>query len=187
VDGKRTEIISLRQEYADLQTYLKAFKELERRRFFEDQNRIEARRSLDQVVNMAGLIRANYEIKPAQVVSQVSTGGEAAPEPPAEGTGAPVPPPESGDHTLIGSEIEIEFEAYDDVQVYNFIKMMQDTFQGMIGLKELTIEPVEDFSQDLFLQIGNGAVIPLVKGKMTLYWYSMVPAETATVQEPEAM
>lgn len=190
VDGKRSEIITLRQEYADLQSYMTDFKALEKRGFFNEQNRITARRELDRVVNDSGLIRANYEIKAARPIADINAAGgpEAAAADPAAvadpnaaaATSAAQP---SGNYKLVVSPIQIEFEAFDDVQVYNFIKRMQDTFQGHIGLRNFTIRPGDVFNQDTYLLIGNGQTVSLINGEMTLLWYNIIPSEKVSVVE----
>ena len=178
VDAKRAEIVVLRQEYADLQGYMTDFKALEKRGFFNEQNRISARRELDAVVNQAGLIRANYEIKTAKPIADINA---AETDPNAGGVPPADPNAPSGNYKLVVSEINIDFEAFDDVQVYNFIKRMQDTFPGRIGLRRLNIMPQGKFNQETYLQIGNGMAVTLIGGEMTLLWYNIIPAEKVQV------
>ncbi len=188
VDGKRTEIRILRQEYADLQTYMGDFKSLEKRGFFKEQNRIVARRALDQAISAADLIDVDYEIRPARVLSEVQVDrmgtAPVAPGPVPQAAQAPnmtaggQPAPSNG-YALIESEITMTINTYDDVQIYNFIKRLTDTFQGRMVLKSLELEPTGELTQANYLKIGNGEAVSLVQGRVTLLWYSMVPADKA--------
>ncbi len=188
VDNKRAEIRTLRQEYADLQTFMGDFKSLEKRGFFKEQNRIIARRALDQIIADSQLIDVDYEIRPARVLSelqadQIRQAGASGPVPlsaqaPNAIAGAQQPSVSSG-YALIESEMSLDISTFDDVQIYNFIKRLTDTFQGRIILKSLQIEPVATLTQANYLKIGNGEDVSLVRGTATLMWYSMVPADKA--------
>ncbi|MES2729846.1 MAG: hypothetical protein V4621_07100 [Pseudomonadota bacterium] len=195
VDSKRAEIRTLRQEYADLQTFMGDFKSLEKRGFFKEQNRIIARRALDQMIADAGLIDLDYEIRPARVISEVRVD---IPLPAAGATPGAMPgagpvaataqtpnmaagnqQPVNNGYALIESEVSMDISTYDDVQIYNFIKRLTDTFQGRMVLRSLDIEPVAELNQANYLKIGNGEAVSLVQGRAVLMWYSMVPADKA--------
>lgn len=187
VESKRAEIRTLRQEYADLQTYMADFKSLEKRGFFKEQNRTIARRALDQTIAAADLIDVDYEIRPARVLREVQvdamlgagTAGPVSPAAQAPNMVAGQQPVVRNGYALIESEISMTISTYDDVQIYNFIKRLTDTFQGRMVLKSLELEPIAELTQANYLKIGNGEAVSLVQGQITLLWYSLVPADKA--------
>ncbi|MBL8638439.1 MAG: hypothetical protein JNN09_08080 [Alphaproteobacteria bacterium] len=68
VEKKRQEVAGMKEEFTLLQSQLRDFKELEARGFFNDQNRVAAQESFEQLRTLSGLLKAKYNIKPGQMV-----------------------------------------------------------------------------------------------------------------------
>lgn len=183
VMSKKSEIQTMRQQYADIQTFLREYQILEKQNFFIEQDRINARRVLDEIIQKNGLIRARYEIQRAgfAFADDRARAASDAPPPPPLGTTEEEKPPE--DFVLISSPIEISFEAYDDVQVYGFLMSLQNQYPGIVAITGLQIERVRDFDADVYAQVGSGVPVTLVQGRIELNWFSMVPRSTVSVSQ----
>lgn len=157
VEKKRQEVAGMKEEFTLLQSQLRDFKELEARGFFNDQNRVAAQESFEQLRTLSGLLKAKYNIKPGQMVEN--------------------PLAASANHVVLKSLVEVEMESLDDVDVYSFVKFIQEKFPGSVDVLNIKLDRIELFNVAMLRQIGGGVPTPLVKAHIDFDWRTMAPKD----------
>ncbi len=102
VDQKYAEVVRLKEEYVLLQSQLRAYKELEAKGFFNDQDRTAAIDKLDKLSKVSNLLKASLKFGSGQLIA----------DPIADIAG----------QVILKSPISIEVKSIDDVDIYSFIK-----------------------------------------------------------------
>lgn len=157
VEKKRQEVTGMKEEYLLLQTQLRSFKELEARGFFNDQNRVAAQESFETLRTLSGLLKAKYNIKPGQMIE------------------SPLAAPAK--HVILKSPVEVDMESLDDVDVYSFVKFLQERFPGSVDVLKIKLDRVELFNVAVLRQIGGGVPTPMVRAHVDFDWRTMAPKD----------
>lgn len=131
--------------------------------FFDPQDRVEARRRLNAMQEESRLLSAKYTIKQAR-----SAKNEKA---------------AAAGYKVLDTEIDFEFEALEDTDIYNFIYLLNYGFPGMVQIDALSLVRDVEITQPLLRNIGNGDYEALVTGSMRVSWITMVPDSSLSVQE----
>lgn len=170
LEARRMEIQRLKEEYALLQSQIRYFKELEARGFFNDQNRVAARESFEKLREISGVLKAKYNIRAGELFEDERAN-------------------EAG-YVILQSPIEVELDSTDDVDVYSFIKLIQEYFPGKVDIASMTIEKAEDVSSELLGKMSSGEPIAVVKSKINFQWRTMAAKKDvmpeAVVDETDA-
>ena len=151
--GKRSEIQVLRDEFKLLQQRIQKFRQLELSGFFETQNRLNAVEKVDAFREKVGLLKAKIDVKP----------GEIKDEPRLNQIG----------YAYLESPISFELEALDDLEIYMFMKMVEDRFNGKTVLESFEIEKIADITATNLGTIADGVPTPLVKGSVSYKWITL--------------
>ena len=153
LQARRAEIQKLKEEYALLQSQLRYFKELQARGFFNNQGRVEAQESFEKLRAISGVINAKYNISAGQIMDD------------ARATDA--------GYVILNSPITVDLDSLDDVDVYSFLKLIQERFPGQVDIVEMNIKKVADVDIGILRKIGNGVLVPLVKSTVKFSWRTM--------------
>jgi hypothetical protein len=155
VSQKYAEVARLKEEYVLLQSQLRAYKELEARGFFNDQNRSVAVDDLDKLSKYAGLLKANLKFGSGALVQDA--GAELAGQ------------------VILKSPVAVEAKSIDDVDVYSFIKFIEEKFPGRVDITSFSLSRMEIFDSAILRKIGGGSPTPLVDAKVSFDWLTMAP------------
>ncbi len=131
--------------------------------FFDQQNRVEARRLITAIQRESGLRISNYTIKSAASI-------------PSEKSR------EAG-YKILNTDIDFKLEAIEDADIYKFIYMLNYGFPGQILIKDLSISKEMNITQPLLRKIGVGDSVPIVEATLNVSWQTMVPDETIAVSD----
>lgn len=159
IQTRRSETEQLRKEFAELDRVKFRYNQLLNYGFLSDQNRIFARAKINELKDTSGVIAARYEIKPVEKEENRKI--------------------EEAGHQLLKSEIVFTIDAFDDVDVYKFIYLLNHGFPGQISIDSIDIKRVRDVTVPLLQSIGTGARTPLVEGRVVAHWYSISENEEA--------
>ncbi|MEM9469752.1 MAG: hypothetical protein AAF988_06275 [Pseudomonadota bacterium] len=139
------------------------FAEIDRNGFFNTQNRIEARTMLDAMQEESRLKGARYNIKPAVRESSDELR-------------------DAGYH-ILRTDIDFELGAVQDSDIYEYIYLLNHGFPGIITIKNLEIEKIEEVTQPLLRNIGmNAQFNPILRARFVVEWRTMVPDTTLSAQ-----
>lgn len=155
ISDKRSQADRLRSDFNLIQQQKTYFENLKDAGFLSDQNRIVARRRIQDIQRYSKVIRANYGISAAKIEkNQFAT---------------------DMDYAVLDSPIKIDVEALDDLDVYNFIFWMENAFPGHVSMRNFELERVLDINEATLRAIGAGQTTVLLKGTINFAWRTMVP------------
>jgi hypothetical protein len=163
VDQKYAEVARMKEEYVLLQSQLRVFKELEAEGFFNDQDRSAAVDRLSKLSNISGLLKANLKFGSGQLIT----------DPLADQAG----------QVILKSPVTVTSSSIDDVDVYSFIKFIEEKFPGHVDLTSFTLERIEIFDTAVLRKIGSGEAMPLVNSSITYDWLTMAPKDIVVPKE----
>jgi len=163
VDQKYAEVVKMKEEYVLLQSQLRSYKELEAKGFFNDQDRSSGIDKLDRLSNYAGLLKANLKIGSGQIINDPSA--------------------QLANQIILKSPVKINVNSIDDVDVYSFIKFIQEKFPGRVDVTAISMERIEIFEMNILRKIGGGDTTPLVKASIDFDWLTMSPKDVAAPSE----
>ena len=158
LEGKRAEIQKLKEEYALLQSNLKEFKNLEARGFFNDQGRVEAQKSFEKLRSVSGVLKAKYDIASGEIVEDTRASDAG--------------------YVVLKSPITVELDSLDDVDVYSFLKLIEEKFPGRVDVVSMYIKRKEAISPVLLRRIGTGEPVTVVTSKLEFVWRTMTSRES---------
>lgn len=168
LEERRAEIQRLKEEYALLQSQIRYFKELEARGFFNDQNRVAARESFEKLREISGVLKAKYNIKAGQLIEDTRA--------------------DEAGYVILQSPINVELDSTDDVDVYSFLKLIQEYFPGKVDVASMEIVRSETVTSELLNKMSEGEPSPVVKSKIDFEWKTMASRKdlaAALGEEPE--
>lgn len=163
VDQKYAEVIRLKEEYVLLQSQLREYKELEARGFFNDQDRSAAIDKLDKLSKYAGLLKASLKLGSGQLIN----------DPVADQAG----------QVVLKSPVTIDVKSIDDVDVYSFVKFIEEKFPGRVDIMSFKLNRIEIFNTAILRQIGGGTPTPLVDASIAFDWLTMAPKNVVAPSE----
>lgn len=154
---KYSEVVQLREDFALLKDRLTSFSALELSGFFENQNRLKARREVELFRERSKLLKVSMDIG-AGDVEEDAVAAQAG-------------------HVLLKSPFSIDIDAQDDADVMYFIKMMQKKFPGIVKFKTLEMKRTQNLDAPLLRLIGTGTPTPLVQATLQMEWITMPSKE----------
>ena len=155
ISTRRAEAQRLKDEFEKLDEVKFKYNELLRFGFFGDQDRVFARNQFNELQKQSNVISSRYEIKPVREEENRRL-------------------KEAG-HKLLKSEIKLDVEAYDDIDIYNFVHLLNYGFPGRVAISNVDIRRIRDVTVPLLQGIGSGSSLPVVKAEIDLNWYTAVP------------
>ncbi len=157
VAQKRTEADQLRNEFDVIQEKKASFENLRDLGFISEQNRLVARRRIMDIQKYSRVIRANYNINPANISHSKTT--------------------DEIDHVILASPLTVNVEAVDDIDFYSFVYWMETAFPGHMSLNSLQLTRTNELNETTLRAIGSGSPIALMKGDVNMLWRTIAPKQ----------
>ena len=154
---KRGEVLSLRQEFTELQGTIRDFRLLEEEGFFINQNRLEASEIVENFRDIVGLNKARLEIDPGEILENQKA--------------------QEAGHVFLQSKLNLSLEAQDDLEIFAFLKLMQDRFPGQLLIEEMNIMKTRDIDEVVLRQIGTGTPVTLMQADLVYNWITISAEE----------
>jgi len=157
ISQKRTETDRLRNEYEQIQSQKGRFESLEASGFFSNQNRLVARRRIEDIQRRSGVLSTSYNIGAGQMVVNENAR-------------------EAG-HVVLQSPIRMEVTAMDDVDIYHFIYWIENAFPGHVTIQRLTMQRKQDINEAALRRIGTGQETVMIEAGVNVLWRTMISEE----------
>lgn len=152
---RRDEMIRLKTEYEQIQQQKNLFEKLQEAGFFSLQDRLQARRTIEQIQTLSKILSTKYDIQAIQVQeNQIAA---------------------ASDHVILHTPVKITVDAMDDLDIYNFIYWVENSFPGHAGMTNIVIDRRLDIDETTLKQIGNSIPTVLVSATIDFSWDTMVP------------
>lgn len=155
VTEKTAKTDELRTQNGVIERQKEEYENLRAAGFFSEQNRLVAQRRIEEIQKFTHVLTAQYDVKPAQVNKTT--------------------PAAEFDHVVLDSPVNIKIDAIDDVDFYNLVYWLENSFPGHMALKSLSIERKLDVSEAVLRQIGNGTPTAMVTGEVLYDWQTVLP------------
>ena len=151
--ARYAEVAKLKEEFVSLQNQLREFKSLEAQGYFSNQNRVDAQSSFNTLRELAGLLNTRYSISV----------GERIEDPAAI----------AANHVVLKSAVKLQIESLDDVDVYTFVKALEEKFPGSVDITKFELHRDQNITAPLLRQIGSGQPVKLVSSEVEFDWRTM--------------
>jgi hypothetical protein len=150
----RNDAEKLRTEITEIQQQKSGYELLKNAGFFSEQNRLVAKNRIEDIQKRTGILKAAYSVGTGTIIENPSA-------------------KEAG-YAVLESDISINIEAMDDVDIYNFAFWMENALPGHMTIDSLDIVRTKDINEATIREIGTGNPVTLLTGKIALTWRTMV-------------
>jgi len=155
VSTVQNDLNNLRVDLEDLQKQQSTFETLSQRGFFDLQGRKQAVSVLEGLDEKSGVISSKVSI----------SAGEVDRNPEAVKAG----------YVVLSSPVSITIEAVDDVDIFNYIHLINNVFPGHVSIDEFVIKRELDVSGTILRAIAAGERPKMVDGRVEMTWRTMIP------------
>lgn len=167
LEQKRQEIQRLKEEYALLQSQLRYYKDLQAKGFFNDQGRVAAQEVFEKLRTISGVLKAKYDISAGTLIN----------DPRATDAG----------YVILNSPIKVELDSLDDVDVYSFLKLIQERFPGKVDIVSMNVAKKGNLTGENVKSIGKGDPVALVTSTVNFQWKTMASQASISPDTAGAM
>lgn len=157
IDARRREVAQLKEEYILLKEQLEAFTQLGLQGFFNNQNRVEAQESFNKLGDLSGLLNTRYAISSGVIVDD--------------------PKAAEANYVVLKSPVTLDISSLDDVDVYTFVKALQERFPGNVDIVSVNLTRKMTITAPLLREIGSGDPAKMVEAKIAFDWRTMAPKD----------
>ena len=151
--ARYSEVAKLKEEFTSLQNQLREFKALEAQGYFSNQNRVDAQSSFNNLSELSGLLNSRFSISKGERIDD--------------------PAVLEANHVVLKSRVKIDIDSLDDVDVYTFVKGLQEKFPGSVDVTSFKLDRNQNITAPLLRQIGAGQPVKLVTSVVEFDWKTM--------------
>lgn len=160
----RKDLEFTQQEFEQLEIQKVQFEKLRTKGFFNAQMRRRAEEIFEQIQKQSEVASAKASIGAGKTVENE----DAA----------------KSEHVLLESPVHIEIEAINDVDVYNYIYLLQNFFPGHLTISIVSMGRQQEVTGGVLKAIATGVNPPLVAAKIDMIWRTMIP-KTEVIDQGE--
>ena len=158
-----SDITRMQIEFDQFEEQQAQFNEYKKDGFFIKQNRRQVRDLFEQVQKASGVNAASVSIAPAAI-----EGNDEA---------------EKAKHKVLSSNITVDIDALSDIDIFNYIFLLQKYFPGHLAIETISYEREADINGTILRAIASGRNFPLVSAKIALKWRTMIPEDQVLSDE----
>jgi len=167
INEMRTNMDNIVQGMALFEEQKSQFEDVRQYGFFDLQDRVATRKRLNAMQKESRLMSAKYTIKQAVI----EEGG----------------PAEEAGYKLLNTEIIFSLSGLEDMDIYNFIYLLNYGFPGQISIDSISISRDKEVTEPLLRQIGVGGSEPIVKANLKVRWHTMVEDKSLSASDREGV
>ncbi len=157
ISSKESELTRLQEEFEKIEEMRDRFQALETSGFFGEQDRVVARKKIEEIQEISRVLSASYVINAAKFEKNADL--------------------KKARHVMLSSPVSVSIEALDDIDVYRFIYLLQATFPGHVRVDRVELSRATRVNDSVIRQIGAGRPIPLVKAGVDFTWRTAFPED----------
>lgn len=152
---KESEILEIKNQITTVESQKIEFEALENIGFFSLQNRSAAQDIFTSVKDQSGVINAIVNVGAPQAERDALA--------------------DVAKHRIMVSEIEIEIGAFDDLTVFEYVRLLKENIPGHLKLNTMEIERAAEINSDTLQAVLQNNEIIFVKAKLGLSWRTLLP------------
>lgn len=155
----RKDLAEVSKTIRDLQKEKTNFDLLFKNGFFEYQDRITAGEIIKQIQKVSSVISLSYTINPALLETNSKLN--------------------KAEYLIINSPINLEINALSDLDIYNFMYLLQASLPGSVSVKSFTIKRHRNVDDQVLRSIISGKTpLHTIVGELEVEWRTMIPSDS---------
>ncbi|MEZ5813222.1 MAG: hypothetical protein R3E13_00610 [Alphaproteobacteria bacterium] len=155
VSTLRGDINRMQVEFEQLEDQKEEFEALAADGFFKDQGRRQAELILNKIQKTSGVNKAI-----ASIDSGIIEDNEEA---------------KKAGHKILKSPVSIKLEAFDDINVFHYLFLVERYFPGHISIERVYLERKADVTGTVLRAIATESNPALVEADISMMWRTMIP------------
>ena len=153
VQKRFAEVKKVREQFEALRGQVSDYVRLEKNGFFEEQDREMLRDVFFDAQKKSQVLRAKYNVSPYK-----------------EEKSKHITQPNL---RWVNSDVSVQIEALDDIDVFSFIELVESKFPGYIQFKSVDIKRGQDLDTKTLTEIGSGKPVSLVSADVNFTWHAV--------------
>lgn len=163
VNNRFNEVKKVREQFATLRGQVSDYVLLEKKGFFEEQDRENLRDVFFEAQKKSQVLRAKYDVSPfSKEASKHIT---------------------QPNLSWMNSRVTLNIEALDDIDIFSFIELLERDFPGYVQFLSIDLKRGNDLNTDTIRDIGSGTPISLVNADINFLWHSVLDAKDKNTEE----
>ncbi len=159
----QSDIAKLEVEFSQLEDQQAKFEDLRSDGFFEDQDRYELENALQMTQAESNVLLAKATVSAGEILEDENA--------------------QKSEHKILSSEITIDIEATNDLDIYKYLFLLEKNVPGHISIEEFNIVRDGDISGTVLRSIASGEEPTLVTAKVRFFWKTMIPQSLVDERE----
>lgn len=147
-------------EFEQMDKQKDRYNQLKEKGFFSVQSRSDAKKMFSVLQNKSNVVSAVVNVKSGTILDDQDA--------------------QNARHKILVSQINIDIEAFDDVDVYKYIDLLDKTIPGHVSVDMIEMKRVRDVNAAVLRAISSGANPVMVKANLKLSWRTMVSEDKLT-------
>lgn len=160
------DITQIQQEFDTLDQQQAAYDALSESGFFSTQIRSDAKAIFSDIQKDSGVFSATVSVRPG-VLEKNDLAIKA-------------------NHNVLMSNVEIKISAFEDLDIYHYIELLETRFPGHISIEEVTLDRLRDVNATVLRSIASRNAPALIGGTIRAAWRTMIPEEDVIESSREA-
>jgi hypothetical protein len=150
-----TDLSNIQVEFRLLEEQRGNFEKLEKRQFFDRQDRFRAQQLLEVIQDRSRVLSAKTSISNGNLINH--------------------PEALKAEHKILSSPLDIEIAAMDDTDIFRYLWLLENKFPGYIDIQSFSLERLETVNRELLQSITAGETPVIVNAKISANWKTMIP------------
>ena len=159
----KTQTLEIEDELAYTRERKDDFRVLEAAGFFERQERTIVQQAVYDAMRLSGITGGGFKISPASCYVNEDL--------------------RDSDYVLLGSQVTLDLESYEDVSIYKFVDFFIRKLPGFIVVENFEVKRTADVTRSLLQQIGTGNKVPIVTSQVEMTWYTINGKEVSVCSQ----
>jgi hypothetical protein len=159
----RSDIDRMQVEFEQLEEQKAEFERLAADGFLREQNRRQAELVFGQIQRKSGVNKAVASVD-AGIIEDNEEARKAG-------------------HKILSSPMEVKIQAVDDINVYNYIHLIEHYFPGYVAIEDVFIERKSNVTGAVLQSIASGQNPPLVEANVKMVWKTLISEDKIIERE----
>ena len=154
VSSLRGDIDRMQVEFEQLEDQKAEFEMLEADGFLKEQNRRQAELVFNTIQKRSGVTRATASVQPGKIEDNEEA--------------------EKAGYKILSSPMEVRLQAVDDINVYNYLHLIENYFPGHVEVEEVYIERKARVTGTILKAIAGGQNPTMVEANVKMVWKTLI-------------
>lgn len=150
----RSDIDRMQVEFEQLEDQKAEFERLAADGFLRDQNRRQAELVFNTIQKRSGVTKATASVEPGSIEDNAEA--------------------QKAGHKVLSSPMQVQLQAVDDINVYNYLHLIEHYFPGHVEIEEVFIERKARVTGTILKAIAGGQNPTMVEADIKMVWKTLI-------------